>query len=175
MANMRPIIVYVHGHISALDLDEGVTVRVPKHFGVIRDPIGNHLNRCDVYVCAYEISGKPIGTIPKRMADFIGSYWSPETKLVRITVDMPRGPWHRVGVVRTIHYVRFNKDDPDQDEDSKRAGPFWHDFDGSEGPWHYTFTDRDPTVVLYESGTQHCLKLDLPDGCIINERGLVWP
>lgn len=170
------ISVYVQGNVAAIDLDEGSKVRIPKNFGVVRDPIGKHLNRCDVYLCAYKISSKPLGTIPQGIAKVVAAYWSADTELVRVTVEIPKGPWHRLGVVETIHYVRYDADHKeDVPEDKKRSGPFWHDFDGSEGPWIYTFSDRDPTVVLYESRCMHAFKLDLPDGCIINDRGFVWP
>lgn len=163
------ISVLVRGDLSALDLDDGTTLTVPKKFGLIHDPTGLVLNRCDIYITRYTISTKPVGAIPQRIAKFVDAYLGKETPRVRVAVEIPKGPWHRLGVIRTVHYVRRNT------EDAKKDGLFYHDFDGSEGPLSYTFSDRDPTTEILESRSMRAFKLELPDGCIVNERGFVWP
>ena len=163
------ISVLVRGDLASLDLDDGTKLRVPKKFGVVHDPTGITLNKCDIYLTKYTVSTKPVGAIPKGMAKFVDAYLGRGTPRVRVAVEIPKGPWHRLGVVKTVHYVRRNQDDTERD------GLFYHHFDGSEGPWSYTFTDKDPTTVLLESRCMHAFKLELPDGCIVNDRGFVWP
>lgn len=163
------ISVIVRGDLTALDLDGGLKIKIPKRFGLIHDPLGIVLNRCDIYLSTYKISRKPVGTIPKGMAKIVEAYFGASTPRVRVHVEIPLGPWHRLGVVRTVHYVRRN------DEDEERDGVFFHDYDGSEGPWSYTFSDRDPTTEIFESCCVRAFKLEMPDGCIVNDRGFVWP
>lgn len=144
----------IRGDIVSFELDSGRTVRLKKNFGMVYDPTGRIINRCDVYLCQYTIDIDSTPKMTTNMRKVSHEYFGSDARLVRAFVELPKGPWNRLGVVETIHYARYGK---------------------HEGPWYHPFEDTDPQVELHKSSCCNAYRLQIPDGCIINAHGFVWP
>lgn len=153
----------IRGDLTAFDLVGGKRkvfsktygsfhdVVLPPDFGHVHDQDGELLDRCDVYLCRYRIDRRSRISIPDELLRQAHDYYGEDARLVRARVEIPDGPWQRVGVVETIWYTRYGKE---------------------EGPWFHPFEDK---AELLKSRCCQAYLLRLPDGCIVNDRGYVWP
>ncbi len=76
-------------------------------------------------------------------------YFGASYTLRRAAVDVPTGPWNSVGEVVAITYQRAGAD----------TRMFRHKFN--------------PSVLLSRSKSFY--RIELPDGCVVNHRGYVFP
>lgn len=131
-------------------MDDGARVVLPPKFGIIHDPEGVDLPKCNVYLGPYEISRKQ-ATLTKAAAAYFGHSY--RGRVAR--VDVPKGPWNVVGSARVIFYER----------PGRYQGRYFHPF--------YKKAAFPKPLLLRKCGA--FFKLDLPDGCVVNDRGFVFP
>ena len=132
--------------VALIMSDERLLVRPASH-GIIHDPTGRQLPRCDVFVGPYRRSKQPA------QLDSHGvQYFGRRYEATDASVDMPAGPWRPAGQARAIIYRR-------ERGVHANAKPFRHVF-------------RRP-VDVERCGSM--LRLRLPNGCVVSWRGFVNP
>ena len=141
----------IRGDLVKLELEDGEVVNVPSEYGLVHDVDGEELNRCELVICPYQINGNLNVRLPKNVRKAAISYFGHSNKLVKGVVEIPSGPWQHIGDVVFVYYRRKGK----------KKGLYQHPF---EIP-----------VPLYQQRNGDCFKLELPDFCIIDSRGFVWP
>ncbi len=138
----------VLGKEIELDIRGGKRVELRPDMVVVSDPNGQFFPRCHVFLVRALHARHGVRDEPER-SFFRAMSWHNATKWpYNAHVQIPRGPWKRFGVVDWIGYRRSD------------LGPMSHDFE--------------KTVSLYLMGDVAGY-LKLPAGCILNERGFVYP
>lgn len=142
----------VKGTGVVLDFDDGAFLEYPDSWGLVHDPEGSCFPRCQIYVCPYSLlSPLGDGLDPKR-GRIASAYWGRKASLYEGLVEIPPGPWQRLSaLVTTIYY----------DRQGNLAYRYKHDF-------------KHP-VPIYECQTTGSGKLALPDDCVVDAHGFVWP
>jgi hypothetical protein len=141
----------VKGGLVKLDLFGGDSITLPKYFGFVHDPTGEHCSRCDIYIAEYHISNPTVTHVSPKVASIARAYFGDLENLTEGTVELPTGPWHRVGQVVQIWYDRYGD----------RKGPYFHPF-------------KTP-VDLHRQAHGEAYLLSLPDRCVVDSHGFVWP
>lgn len=141
----------VRGDVVKLELDTGRVIEVPETWGIIHDPTGEYANRCDVYIAEYRIGTPNRTPLAPQLSSIARAYFGDLENLRDGTVDLPTGPWHRVGRVVRIYYARYGN----------QKGLYFHPFKMA--------------VDLHEQQGGGAYLLQLPDGCVIDSHGFVWP
>lgn len=127
-------------------------VTLPKGYVVIHDTAGNLLSKCDLYIVKWHPNyGVSISDLPHQELADARKYYGDKTPIKVGSVDVPEGPWNVVGHVQLIRYFRAGHD---QDY-------YEHEFD--------------PPVELYDCERPLAWRLPLPQGCVVDDRGFVWP
>ena len=143
--------VLIKGYGVKFERTAGKAIVLPYRYGIIHDPEGTILPPCNVYFGPYTIS-KRVVEAPSRAAR---EYFGRDYKLRYITVAIPSGTWKPVGEVAVLHYVRT--------EGSAHGGPYFHPIK----------QPLNPSAPLTKNGRFY--KIAMPDGCVINWRGFVFP
>lgn len=141
----------VRGDVRQLELEESM-IQFPAEWGAVQDTEGTFFLRCDVLITPYvrgHIQDCPFTQSELKQA---GKYFGPNYEPFRCFVDIPKNAWHFVGHVRAIRYARKGR----------RGGVMRH------GPFKVP-------IPLYRSSSFRAYKLVLPCGCVLDERGFVWP
>lgn len=122
---------------------------VPQTYGLLHDPDGEALTKCEVYVGPYQ-------TISSRaqMSETAKRYFGTSDRRQPIRVTIPAGPWRFEGDAVQIFYQR-----PAGRRRAIFMGRYFHPFNR--------------IIRVYRCG--QFAFLDMPRGCIINERGFVSP
>lgn len=141
----------VKGDAVKLDLEDGREIKIPKGWGFIHDPTGRYCNRCDIYIAQYRISNPAVTPIEPEIAPIARSYFGDLKDLNEGLVELPTGPWHRIGRVVQICYDRYGE----------RQHPYYHPF-------------KSPVDLLRQADDGAYL-LTLPDRCVVDSHGFVWP
>lgn len=123
----------------------------PPTFVILHDVTGKDLRRCDFYIVRAQAGTGDDLIVSDSVYDTAIAYFANDAELKEILVDIPGGPWNRIGEVHAIRYRRKGK----------HAGDYEHPYD--------------PPVVLYRCERPHAYRLRLPDSCIVDERGFVSP
>lgn len=152
----------VRGDVVSVVLDDGRTVEFPETWGLAHDPSGNCIDKCEVLVTPYTITNKSSVRLPQDIYDAALDYWGEGYEMKSGIVELPRGPWDRVGRIVRVYYDRYGE----------LASPYQH-----------PFKDIAETVVLYRQrrpqrygrSSHKSYRISLPDGCVINAHGFVWP
>ena len=125
--------------------------KLPANFVMVHDPSGKRLRRCDFYVLPLQQStGIPATKVSKETQSIAKNFYGSDTPLRIGRVDLPTGTWHRVAQVAFIRYRR----------QGNRRGNFEHPY---EIP-----------VWLYDNAMP-AWRIALPNGCVVDARGFVWP
>jgi hypothetical protein len=140
--------IVIKGSRVVFILQNGRKVRLPPSYGIIHDPEGKVLPRCEVFFGPY-VKSKRIASAPSKKArKYFGSKYSPK----EATVDVPDGPWNSIGEVVEILYERT--------KGSQYAGKYFH-----------PFKEFSPEL----SKSKRYYRLALRNGCIVDDRGFVFP
>ncbi len=127
----------------------GPILALPENYGIIHDPEGFQLPFCDVYFGPFEVTQQKAQLTRKAKAYFGRGYEGH-----RAIVDIPvQGPWEPAGETIQIFYKRRGKDQRSFFHQKAQAVPLSRCT--SRGVTHY--------------------RLELPDGCRLDDRGFVWP
>lgn len=148
-AQISPLL--VKGDAVKLELEAGGPVEIPEDWGFIHDPTGEYCNRCDIYIAKYRISNPGVTHIEPKISSIARAYFGDLKDLSEGVVELPTGPWHSLGRVVKIYYNRYGE----------RRGPYFHPF-------------KSP-VDLYRQADGRALLLSLPDRCVVDSHGFVWP
>lgn len=128
---------------------------LPPRWGMIHDPDGEQLPRCEVYFGPYRRlpapkRGREARLVLTRAAK---DYFGPSYQATPIVVERPKQNWKHVAYVVKIFYVR-----------GRRGGIH-------PGAYHHSFKGQ--PLLLESSGS--FFRLSLRDGCIVDDRGYVFP
>lgn len=124
----------------------GKLVKLPTNYGIIHDPEGEHFDKCECFFGPHKSTTRTVEMTPKAKA-----YMGPSYPATFAVVDVPQGPWNSVGEVAQIFYKR----------PGRYQGRYFHPFKTGYGP------------SLFKSGRYY--RLALPGGCIVDDRGFVFP
>ena len=105
----------------------------------------NKQSRCRVYFGPFERSGESITKVDRFTTNYFGSDYKARAGYI----DFPEGKWTHVGAVARIYY--------------ERPGEFSD---------YYQHPFKEP-VPLSRNGSFY--RLELPKGCVVNDRGFVSP
>jgi len=137
--------------VSFIRKRDGHVIYMPPSFVMVHDVHGELVRSCDLYVVPYAHRENGTSSSDKSLLRKAQEYYGKKTPLETGTVDVPTTGWHRVAATYKIQYRRMGN----------HKGLYEHEF--SELPW------------LEQCRNTLAFKLPLPDGCVLNERGIVWP
>ena len=141
--------ILIKGDALIFQTDTGRMIDLPTKSGIIHDPDGEDRPKCEVFFGPYRIlRQRPTGTT-RAATKYFGSRYKP----AMATVDLPKGPWEPIAKVVKIFYKRGLRG-------ADHAGGFHHPF------------ARTP-LTLSKCGRYW--RLSLPQGCIVDDRGFVFP
>jgi hypothetical protein len=140
--------IIIKGSNVVLIMADGKKLRLPPSYGIIHDPDGTDLPRCDTFFGPVRKSKRIAKAPSSKSRRYFGTKYNPK----EATVDVPSGPWHSVGEVVEILYERT--------KGSQYAGRYFHPF-------------KKFSPTLSKCGRYY--KLALRNGCIIDDRGFVYP
>lgn len=141
-----PTSIIVKGSHVVFRMEDGSMKRLPPLYGVIHDPEGTSLPKCEVFFGPFRMTKKPIEKT-WRARHYFGKDYDAHAAVV----DVPRAGWNPVGrVTEILLYWR-----PGKDEDLYK-----HPFRSAPQP-------------LEKSG--HFYRLVFPGNCVYDDRGIVFP
>lgn len=127
-------------------------IRVPAEFVLVQDTTGSVLRRCDFYVVrARSSASRVLAVNHEQVLRDAREYFGNDTRMSSAKVDIPKGPWHRLGKVQFIRYRRWGN----------AKGFYEHEYE--------------PSVDLFGTRSPSALRLALPDGCVVDSRGFGKP
>jgi len=137
--------------VSFVRKRDGHVIYMPADFVMVHDVHGELVRSCDLFVVHYQHGRNGTSQSDVSLKKKAVDYYGKNTPLETGAVDVPIDGWHRVAATYEIRYRRMGK----------HKGLYSHVF--SELPW------------LEQCRHTLAFKLPLPDGCVLNERGIVWP
>ena len=141
--------ILIKGNAVILETVDGEEIPLPKHYGIIHDPEGDDLPRCEVFFGPYRLlAGRPEGTT-RSAVKYFGRHYQPRLMMVNI----PENGWRFEALIVQILYKRGLRG-------AHHAGGFHHPF-------------QKAPLTLSRSGRYR--RLSLPNGCIVDDRGFVFP
>jgi hypothetical protein len=130
--------------------------------GMLYDASGKYWPKCSLLITPFENGKKEVSA----GADYFGR----EAIVKEGHVDLPPralGGWTLVGECRDVYYHRAG---------TKHPGPFHHEFDKPRGLWRliWPFSRKaHGPALLY--ARRSCFRIEFPEGCLIDDRGIVMP
>jgi len=147
--------ILIKGDHVRFEMTDGSMVTLPEAHGIIHDPEGYQLPYCDVYFGPFETTRQRVELTKKAKAYFGRGYEGN-----RAIVDVPiEGPWEPIGESIQIFYKRRGKD----------TRKFYHP---KKQPVRLS---RCTARVAREGASGTFYRLELPNGCVLDDRGFVWP
>ena len=147
----------VKGTRVELERLDGSILKIPARYGMLHDPEGAQRARCEVFFAPFTELRRVPETVTPAAKRYLGDNY--EARLVR--TDIPRSGWVDAGLVKTIWYTRNGnrgKHRPNED--------FVH-------PFRSPIPFRKNPVPLSRSGRVY--RISLGTGCVIDDRGFVFP
>ena len=144
----------VRGDLVKLELDGAPMVSCPPYWGLVHDPLGVVFDPCAVLVCPYTIDAPSIAYNNPTLGRIAHAYFGNGVQVRAGTVEIPSGSWHRLGRIKQIFYARYGD---------------------LEGKYFHPFSESAPDVELFEQSDGTGYLLRLPDGCVVDSHGFVWP
>jgi len=136
---------------SFLEHGTGRETVLPDDFLVVHDVTGTILRKCDLYFLRNLGEVRDATRLTTEAAQAVRKWYGDGVSIEKFRVDLPSGAWQRVAKIDGIRYRR----------EGDLAGPYEHPYD--------------PPVVLFRSANTAAWRVVHPDGCIIDERGIVHP
>jgi hypothetical protein len=159
------------GRSVIFELDDE-DIELPKRWGMLHDETGTLWNRDSLLFVPFKQGQSPDDS--QEGLDYFGHQAYVRTGSVKIpNANSPH--WHEVGAVRQIYYVRAG---------TKHPGKYRHEFNtprelllkliGATFKRHVR--DTPPVLFALKKNSQIvAYRLELPDGSMIDDRGLVLP
>jgi len=129
------------------ETSDGKIISLPASHGTFHDPSGKEIAKCTVYFGPWKRTSRRVQMNQSNRRYFGTDY---QGKLA-ILPDIPREGWEQVAKVVKIFYVRRG---------TRAPGGFHHPFKGKP-------------LTLSKNGSLY--KLSCGSGCLIDDRGYVWP
>jgi hypothetical protein len=123
----------------------------PDEFVIVHDVSGKILRACDFYVLRNRGVIRGDSGVSEVAYQTARRWYGDRLSLEKYRVDLPDSGWQRVGKIDAIRYRRLGV----------LGEAYQHPYD--------------PPIVLYRSLGERGWKCALPDGCIVDERGFVYP
>ena len=152
------------GRQVEIDLIGGKTIVAPKRAGMLYDSSGDEWPNCSLLIAAFsqgrhrDSSSGGKDYFGKKAEVFAGDCKTPPVSLAS---------WRKVGEVEAVFYSRAG---------TKAPGDFEHQFHKPRGLWRLIFPFKSASkkpVILYKLGK--ALRLELPEGCMVDDRGIILP
>ncbi len=160
MKNACSVPLMIRGDVVSFEMKNGDVVELPGDWGIIHDPLGECIPRCELMLAPYRVVRRNASKLPQELADAASDYFGDKTPLYQADIDLPAGPWDRVGRVVRIYYDRYGD----------LEGPYQHPF---KQP---VLLSRQKRAQVFPGGHKvRAYKLSLPNECVIDEHGFVWP
>lgn len=156
------------GYEVSFILVDGSKVAAPTSYAMLHDPSGSSWPERSVLIAPFSRSSRSDTSIEDALGE---EYFGHAPK--RGTIDLPDralSGWVDLGQVEEISYSRRRP----FGLPAQHKGSYYHPFDGTEGlrgVLSMFFEAEAP--VLYRRG--RLLRIELPEGVVLNERGFVWP
>ncbi len=140
--------------ITLIADDDVSSFDIPADYWMLWDKSGRILRRCDVYIlrCS-QVSMRNVEFDPSDLSE-AEDYWGSRDRWRGYGFDIPGGPWKKVCKLARVGYRRG------------RTGNWMHP-GPSEPP-------LDHPVWLEESPGQ-AWRLRMPNGCVLDDRGFIFP
>lgn len=154
----------IRGDIVSMELASGRTVEFPESWGLVHDVTGECADKCEIFICPYTVRG-PIGRqVDDSVHEAATSYWGDDYKLVEGNVVIPDGPWDRVDRILRVYYDRYGE----------LASKYQHPFEREVSSAAILYKQRRASKCA--DGKMHrSYRISLPDSCVVNAHGFVWP
>jgi hypothetical protein len=144
-------------------------IRVPSDAGMLYDESGTYWPRCSLLISEFARG--------KKKSDQGADYFGRDATVFEGNVDLPPkdiAAWHKLGEIDQIFYDRAG---------TKHPGFFRHQFNKPKGLYRLIFlfkkrASKHPAVVysLWRRKTEEqFFRIELPEGCIVDDRGIVLP
>lgn len=147
MADKAPTIQAESNRVM-FEMVDGKLVRLPPSYRTLHDPTGAALPKCDVFFAPIKRTSQKVD-----MGRAARRYFGPEHRgVIAILPRVKDGPWKVIGRVAVIYYARLGKRAP--------------------GGFNHPFKSRQPTLSKSSRGYY---KLSLGQGCLVDDRGYVFP
>jgi hypothetical protein len=145
-------------------------LQLPPRWGMLRDPTGTYWPSCSLLFTKFTQGREEDETKSAR------NYFGRNADIARGSVSLPpfdiKHGWREIGIVQQIFYERAG---------TKAPGRFRHKFNDPRG-WMWLVAlfkskaAKTPVVLFeYDRGGVNALRLELPDGCLVDERGIALP
>jgi hypothetical protein len=155
----------IRGDIVSLELTTGMVVELPDDWGLIHDPSGIGVDRCELFIAPFIMGRRMNNSHLSKVGDDARSYYGYDQELHGVTVEIPEGPWERVGDIAVINYDRHGE----------LKGPYYHDTDVPKRRSERAILMRQRTPKPLFGRRVKAFRISLPDGCRINAHGFIWP
>lgn len=157
-------VLLIRGDIVSCELDDGRTVEFPESWGLVHDPVGSCVDPCEIFVAPYTLVSTPRTPLPHKVIASAKEYWGDGYELESGTVVIPEGPWDRVGRIVRVYYDRYGE----------LASKYQHPFKDVENDAAILYKQK-RSQSYGKAGAHTAYRISLPDGCVINAHGFVWP
>src|SRR5262245_41136563 len=85
--------------------------KLPPDYVMVNDAAGRLLSKCDIYVVKWRNAGRrETSEIHRSDLSAARDYFGSGAQIRSGFIEVPRGPWRRVGRVRLIRYMRYGTD-----------------------------------------------------------------
>jgi DNA-binding NarL/FixJ family response regulator len=157
------------GRDIVLELGKDDFIELPERWGMLHDPSGNFWPSCSLLFAPFRQGTEEDDSDEGR------GYFGNKTDVWRGHIKVPphdlQHGWHEVGIVQQVFYERAGK----------HAGRYKHKFNDPRG-WMWlvalfkSHAAKTPPVLFecYDCNVV-LLRLELPDGCVVDDRGIALP
>jgi len=135
--------------------------------GMLYDVSGFYWPACSLLIAPFENGRAPCDDVQKAR-DFFGR----STRVFEGHASLPSrslNAWRELGEVDQVFYDRAGK----------HSGPFRHKFNAPRGLWQILWPfmrgSNKPAILYACSELGGCYRVELPHGCIVDDRGIVLP
>lgn len=149
----------IRGDIVTFEMEKGPDISLPKSWGIIHDPVGTCFPRCELFIAPYRKTHTKRISVDTEVASVAEEYFGSGKPMYEATIDIPVGPWNRVGRTTRILYDRYGELQDAYQHPFERPVPLY----------------RQVHAQLLLGKKVRAYRLALPDACIINAHGFVWP
>lgn len=150
----------IRGYMVSFVTPNEKIITPPNDFVLVHDPSGKNLRKCDFYILAYHTEHQKVHVLDHDLEAEATDYYGQGHDLENGTIDIPKGPWQRAGVVNKIRYRRLGD-----------LGEGYQSIPDYEHPY-------ETPVPLFRAGSAsqpRGWRLTLPTGCVVDGRGFVSP
>jgi hypothetical protein len=147
--------------------DTNREIEAPRDFGMLYDSSGTWWPSCSLLVTKFK-RGRSVDNSSDAKA-----YFGRKIRVTKGYVELPPksvSQWKEIGPLHEIFYDRAG---------DRAPGPFRHEFNKPRGSWKLIHlikgkAAKDP-AILFRLGRTSTYRIELPDGCIVDDRGIAVP